>query len=427
MGFLDELSSLATRLRDDVDEIAHQAIAMIEQQAEEHPERVFGFLREVRPIVVTHGFAVVTRFEDVEEILTHQNEFTVALYAPKMQAIGGHFILGLDDDALYERDVSVLRLAVRRDDLPRIAGLVSQSADQLLADAAPAGRIDVVSGLTDLVPTRLISDYFGTPGPDEATQIRWARSLFREIFINLKNDPAITEVATAAAAEMRPHLDGVIAARKAALLAGVAEPDDVLGRLLHMQCSPETNLSDTEIRSNLIGLIVGAIPTVSKATALALDELLRRPEILAAAHQSAAADDDERVAAYMFEAMRLAPQAPGLFRKCAADYTVAKGTSHAVTIPAGTITFAATQSAMVDDRVIDDPLEFRLDRPSYQYLHFGRGLHTCFGRHINRTMIPLIGKALLRQKNLRRAPGTAGELAYDGPFPRSLTVEFDAP
>jgi hypothetical protein len=31
----------------------------------------------------------------------------------------------------------------------------------------------------------------------------------------------------------------------------------------------------------------------------------------------------------------------------------------------------------------------------------------------------------LRQRNLRRAAGGEGRLAWDGPFPESLTVEFD--
>jgi hypothetical protein len=52
-------------------------------------------------------------------------------------------------------------------------------------------------------------------------------------------------------------------------------------------------------------------------------------------------------------------------------------------------------------------------------------MHTCFGQYINRIQIPLIGKALLQQKNLRRVPGSAGELIKDGPFPTSLPVEFD--
>jgi cytochrome P450 len=425
MLFLDEFEALAARLGGDVEKIGKQAIGLLEKHTEQHPEMLFAFLRETKPIFVAHGFAVVTRFEDVQEILNHPNEFTVALYLPKMEAISVPFFLGFDNTPQYEHDVSVMRLAMNRGDLPRIASFVAQTANQLVADAESVGKIDMVSGLTDLVPTRLVADYFGTPGPDEATQLRWTRILFNETFLNLKDDPAITAQAVEASAEMRSYLDGVIASRKAEIADGVEGPDDVVGRLIRMQPNAQTSLNDTSLRNNLFGVIVGAIPTTSKATALALNELLSRPDVLIDAQQAAKNGDEQLVAAYISEAMRFAPQNPGLLRKCAVDYTVAKGTLRETTIPAGTITFVATQSAMLDDHVIDEPEDFRVDRPPYHYMHFGSGMHTCFGQYINRIQIPLIGKALLQQKNLRRVAGSAGELVQDGPFPTSLTVEFD--
>jgi len=182
-----------------------------------------------------------------------------------------------------------------------------------------------VSNLTDLVPTRLVAEYFGTPGPDETTQLRWTRILFNETFLNLKDDPAITAQAIEASAEMRSYLDNIIATRKTAIAAGNAGPDDVVGRLIRMQANAQTHLDDTALRNNLFGVIVGAIPTTSKATALALDKLLRHPDVLMSAQQAARNNDQQLVAAYMSEAMRLAPQNPGLLRKCTVDYTVAKG------------------------------------------------------------------------------------------------------
>jgi cytochrome P450 len=68
----------------------------------------------------------------------------------------------------------------------------------------------------------------------------------------------------------------------------------------------------------------------------------------------------------------------------------------------------------------------RTDRPASRYLHFGYGLHSCFGRFISyEAQIPGMMKALLKQSNLRRVPGPAGRLTWDGPFPDSLKVAFD--
>jgi cytochrome P450 len=162
-----------------------------------------------------------------------------------------------------------------------------------------------------------------------------------------------------------------------------------------------------------------------RQTTFALDALLDRPDALEDAQAAARADDDDAVRAYLFEAMRLAPQGPGLFRRARTDFEVAEGSGHATRIPAGDARLRRHQSAMLDDDVVDDPGEFRLGRPAHHHLHFGVGLHQCFGRFANAMQIPLIAKAVLRRPGLARAPGADGQLAKDGPFPQSLVLTFD--
>jgi cytochrome P450 len=185
-------------------------------------------------------------------------------------------------------------------------------------------------------------------------------------------------------------------------------------------------MDDLGIRNNLIGLITGAIPTTSKCCAQALDQLFERPEVLAQAHAAAAAGNDALFAAYVFEALRFNPNNPGVFRLAAEEYTVAKGTLRATTIPKGMSVLPATQSAMFDDQKVDSPNEFRVDRPAWVYMHWGYALHTCSGQYINQVQIPAILQPLVARKNLRRAAGDAGKLQFAGPFPSSLNVTFDA-
>src|SRR5205807_7466678 len=96
MLFLDELTALAASFIGDVETFGKRAIGLLEQHTEQHPEMLFALLRETKPILVVHGFAVVTRFEDVQEILNHPDEFSVSLYLPKMEAISVPFFLGFD-------------------------------------------------------------------------------------------------------------------------------------------------------------------------------------------------------------------------------------------------------------------------------------------------------------------------------------------
>jgi cytochrome P450 len=106
------------------------------------------------------------------------------------------------------------------------------------------------------------------------------------------------------------------------------------------------------------------------------------------------------------------------------DYMLAKGTERETPIPAGKVVFAANASAMMDETELDAPLEFREGRPDYQYMLFGWGTHRCFGKYISQVQITEIVRSLLVLPGIRRAPGDAGKLVYEGFFPKSFTVEF---
>jgi cytochrome P450 len=417
MTFLDELDDLAERVEQEARDTFRDAVRLLEERAREDPRRLFKLLRTVMPVAVRHGLAIVTQYDDVREVLTRDETFSVEPYRSKMQQLAGDFVLGTDDSPQYERDISILRLAAPRSDVPALAGFVGETADGLVDGAE--GRIDVAD-LAKRVPARLIGRWFGTPGPDEDTLIAWTLAMFEAIFVNLKDDPEIHRRAEAASAGLGPHLDGLIAARK----ASGGPPDDVLGRLVALQAASPAAFTDEEIRTNVIGLVVGFVPTIATATTFAIDALLDRPEALEGAQRAARAGDDDALRAHMLEAMRFAPQGPGLFRTAQRDCVIAEGTRHETELRQGTTVFAATQSAMHDDDVVDDPGDFRTDRPRHHYMHFGVGMHECFGRFASRMAIPLIAKALLRRDGLERAAGDEGALVKAGPFPESLVVTY---
>jgi len=243
------------------------------------------------------------------------------------------------------------------------------------------------------------------------------------MFADLFNDPDRRAAAEPVAAALRGYLEGLIAARHEAR----GRHDDVLERCLQLQdlCTP--GMSDAEIRNNLIGFIVGGLPQPPMIIPQLFNVLLDRPAELAAACAAAQADDDALVARYVFEALRFYPLTPGLFRNAEEDYRVAAGTWRSRRIPQGAFVMAATRSAMMDGRRVPRPDAFRIDRPDHQYMHFGYGMHECFGLYMNRAMVPELCKAVLRLPNLRRAAGPAGQLVLDDDFrifPTNLTVEF---
>ena len=396
------------------------AMAFIERLAahtEQYPEPVFAVLRKIKPILLVKNIALVTRFDDVQEVLSRDQVFQVT-YCEKMRVVtgGDDFFLGMQDSPNYSRDVSNMRVVFRRGAIPeQVTPFVAKQASELLAGAGTG--LDVVPQLSKVVPTRWVVDYFGCPVESEENLAIWASAIFRYLFTDLNNDPAVGQAARDAAQSTRNWLDATIKARK----AHPSVKDDVLGRCLALQSAGVPGMSDIDIRNNLLGLLTGAIPTTSKCCAQALDQLLDRPEALAGAREAARTNNDALLAEYVFEALRFNPNNPGIFRIAAEDYVLAKSTLRETLIPKGTQVLPATQSAMFDDRVVENPNEFRTGRPSWLDMHFGYGLHTCFGQYVNRVQIPGILKPLLAKPGLRRA----GDLQYDGPFPSSLPVRFD--
>ena len=388
---------------------------------------IFSFLREHEPILKVPKLAIVSLYDDVVEVLNNDANFnTVGIYAWKMEQTTGDFVLGMTDTPQYQREKDLMRQAARSEDLAIIGKFANECAAQQIAAAQATRRIDVVEELTRRVPSRLVGSYFGTPGPDEATQMRWMRVIFREIFLNLSNDPKMAQNARAAGAELKSYLNTLITRRKAEIAQGQSVPDDFLCRLLKIQAAATAPIEDEVISRIVGGTIVGTVDTLSKAIAQALDQLLSRPLNLQEAIAAAKDGDDDRLSRYLFEALRFNPQNPFLIRYCAAPYTIAAQTNHAKLIPAGDLVLVGTESAMFDPLKFPKPDVFSINRPAENYLHFGHGLHTCFGRHIAHVVIPIVARLLLNCPGLRRAPGPEGQLNYDGAFPNSWIVEFDA-
>jgi cytochrome P450 len=392
---------------------------------------VFAVLRAFLPNVVlsrvlvrayeNNGAAIVTRAEDVIEVLDREADFAV-VYEPKMRKLTGgeNFFLGMQDSADYQHDVSIMRLVMARTD---VADIVVPLAERVANECAAQhpGRIDLPPHLTTRVPAAIVRDYFGTPGPSEDELIAWATVLFWWLFVELSGDQQVEARALDAARKLCASVDETIAARK----ASGEKKDDLLGRSLALQASrPE--FTDLAIRNNLVGLIIGAIPTLSKASVNAVDFLLSRPEALAGA-QAAARRDAAALAPHVFEALRFNPVNAVIYRRANRDTTIAASTLRARRIPAGSMVFAANLSAMFDPLKIEDPRAFRTDRPWGDYLLWGYGFHACFGAHINRAVLPLMLRPVLARENLRRAEGPAGEV--DGgdtpPFPQHFTLLSD--
>ncbi|MET0309146.1 MAG: cytochrome P450 [Sphingomonas sp.] len=378
----------------------------------------FAFFRRWKPVVKMKGMVLTSRYDDVREVFGNDPAFGV-VYKSKLDVIMGNqpFFLGMGDTEQYRHDTAAMRKVIRREDLPVLAQRVEAMAEEIVR-AAP-NRIEVVDTLVRRVTFSVLGDYFGVPEPSNGDLRVWGTRLFEYQFVGQDSDTALMAEVNEMAPALRAHIQAQLDQRRDA-----PGKDDVLSRCLAEQKAGTSGFSDDQIRTALMGFVVGGPPQPPMVVPQAMEQLLRRPEALCGAQAAARAGDDALLATYVLEAMRFDPLGPGLPRVALADAVIARGTKHEATVAKGDTVLAAFASAMMDPRRVTDPRRFDPTRPASDYIHFGYGLHQCFGIHINQATLHLMLKPLLQRPNLRRAPGKAGRLTKNGPFAESLTVEW---
>jgi cytochrome P450 len=348
---------------------------------------------------------------DCREVLDRSDVFRVT-YLKGMERVSGPFILGWDpaDSPRYEIERDWLAAAVRREDAERLAERARTVAEERIAEGRRRGGLDVVADLADPIIDDAIGWWFGVPAQRPTARLDWARAAFYGVFLNALNVPAVLARAQAGARALGDEIAAVAAHR---------EPGDgdVLARLLASQDAGRGLDRDAAVR-NLVGLVTAWVPQVSRLLPAALDALFDRERELGEARLAARDGDVASVGAYLWEAARFRCTNPLLPRRAAVEHTLPSGR----TIPAGTTVMAMLQAAMMDPAVFDDPRRFVISRPAEDYMHFGGGLHRCFGEHAAKAQLGHMATALLASDGLRRASNARGSVRWKGPFPAGLGV-----
>jgi Dyp-type peroxidase family len=434
-SFLAEYKALETRVSDP-GQLALARKNLLWSWLVGRPKEMFDELREKQPIFQMPGYealrvwtvTIATKYADVKEILRKNNAhvFSVKKYEEKMKPPRGPFILGMPDGPEYQRELGILQAAVPQSDLDTIVVLVRKITDDIMGQLRPQGKLDLIQDLAWPVPLRLNGRYFGVSGPDEDTFKRWLRDIYTDLFLNLREDPVWTQKADVAVQQMNDYLNGLI---DTLIASGEGGSNTVLARLVQMQRDPDPgkHLDKNGIRRNIFGITVGVVETNLKALARTVDQFLRRKDAYNAALQAIKDNDDTKLLQCIFEAMRFNPQNHVLFRWCEKTHVLAQGTTRATQIPANSLVFAATLSAMFDDindgGKISDPEKFIPGRPDNNYLFFGYELHECFGRYISPILIREVIKRVLPLNNLRRAKND--QFKPLDLLPEHFMLEFD--
>jgi cytochrome P450 len=422
------------------------------------PLDFFKQLRAQRPVLITPVCTLVALFTDVRDLLQMPTTFTMDLLKPKMGVTESDegYLMAHDDDALHYREKSLMQGMLNRDDLPYVRKLVEDSARNILEQAD--GCIEFVNDYCRTVPVRLVQDYFGLDGVDDADLIEWSYWNQYDAFNNQpfdllteEQDRYITEKHNAVSEKLGIYVASLVLRKLVAskttgriramlsypqrillsLFGRVMKPppDNIATRMLRSSFAKKVDFPLLRLGVNAGGLLIGAIETTQQAVSQVVAFFIENPDLMRKAKQAASFDERGEFDAMVWEALRFVPIRPDIFRKAARDYTIAKGTEHETEVKKGTIVRLLTQSAMFDSFAYENPEQFNSERALDHNFVFGFGSHQCLGKYIGMVLIPeMVRQAVLLPELRADAPISyerhEGPLAgkMDGPFPESYFV-----
>lgn len=347
---------------------------------------------------------VLSNWRDINEVLDRDIDFVIEpINKEKIERVNGPFILGMDRSANHIAERELLYQTLNQGDIPRIQNLALCHAQSLLNKIKPDAAVDVVNGYARRVASRSASALMGVEGPSEEDQMRVARAMFHELFLNIENDSGVRTKAIKVSAELNQWVIKNIADTRSHGASG----ENMIVRMIKM------GIKDNDlIRRTVSGLFVGAIDTTATCVAQIIHVILKRPKLKL--QVMADLDDSNKMRGWCYEALRFWPHNPIVLRQAAHDCALGK-----LTVKAGTNVACFTLAAMHDPAAFPHPSVLLPNRPLANYLHFGGGLHPCAGRAINGVQIPVLVGELLRREPEIQAP-----VKHDGPFPNELLVKL---
>jgi cytochrome P450 family 135 len=180
--------------------------------------------------------------------------------------------------------------------------------------------------------------------------------------------------------------------------------DDILSALILARYEDGGGLTDTDLRDQLMTLLLAGHETTATALAWTFDLLLRHPRELQRLRDSLEAGEDDYLRATISESLRLRPVVPLAGRRLAKELSV-----DGLTLPAGTDVTPAIWLAHTRADVYPEPFAFRPERfledgpDTYAWVPFGGGVRRCIGAAFAEFEMRIALREVLTRCELRKA------------------------
>lgn len=371
-----------------------------------NPFPLFAKLRQSYPVFYseTLGGWVVTRFQDVSDILHNHQD-----YSSKGRVL--HLINKLDPEVQKRLPLLQMHFAtgLAHSDAPehkRLRGLLAQAFTPKVSESMRPIARDVVQKVisrlettSDLihdvftpVPALVVGRLLGSAESDIPDLIRWAGAINGLYEKGGLIDPDKAIYAEEMLQEIRVFVTRLANERRALRDKNELDPSqDVLAGLVTAELQGDS-LSDSELVSTVVTLFVAGHETTTHLLGngilalLSSDSELQRIKL-----------NPDLIPSAVDEMARFDGSVPRAWRITKSTMEIS-----GVSIPAGELVLPMLSSANRDENEFADPDVFNLERDTRKHLAFGRGVHVCLGAPLARIEgQEIIKEILMRFPNIR--------------------------
>jgi cytochrome P450 len=339
--------------------------------------------------------------------LLHAGEANVVL----MPVLGSHSVLLLDEDA---------HMAQRKLMLPPFHGERMRGYEETMAEVAarelagmPAGEpVAAWPAMQAITLEVILRTVFGVREGDRVERVgaalraalAWVTEPRRMAQLAVFGPRRIAERGMLDEA-IRPADELIyeeIRARRGA--PDLADRDDVLSLLLQARHDDGSEMSDKELRDELMTLLVAGHETSATALAWALEALTRHPAALARLRDEVDAGEDTYLDAVIKETLRLRPVIALVLRRLTEPMEIGGRL-----LPAGVNVAPCIYLVHRRSDVYDEPRAFRPERfldnspGTYTWIPFGGGVRRCLGASFAQFEMKVVLRELVSRLDIRAA------------------------
>lgn len=334
----------------------------------------FRDLRAVTPLVRGQlGLTLALRADDVELLVSDATR-QVETEAKMLQGIFdgpvfdfiAQIMLFSNGDAHQRRRRPIARTFAHKL-MESMRPRAAEIATELVRVHVGGQSFDFADQVAAELPARIIADILGVPRTDLPLFKTWVMDASAAIgFFDGQRRPQIEQSLVA----FNAYVDGLLQDRRSRPRA------DFLSDYVQATAA-SGDLTESEIRAQIVGLIVAGSDTTRNSMCMILHQLLGHPDQWAAFR----ADPDGLKRAVVEEGLRYEPVVASIPRIALRDFEIGE-----YLVPQGAMVAISTISVLRDPSLYSDPEAFnihRSDHPRWSFA-FGAGAHRCAGEALAR-------------------------------------------